>query len=222
MRSRQCFDSSFIIAHPVNFDIQRERLLKCDAKNSTHIYIKRFSVSVQPEITSHFSDFFFNGEKNSFSKVGRSVIGWWSGLIMLGFMDLRWLMVARHPNVSFVIHVFVVHYIIVYSLFELNQITCDKRSVLSSIGMKLNLHQASTQNWGDWLLQRDEYLLEQDCISRALWFQCNCINLGLDIQYNLGFCRFYPLRSILVHHFNVNIQHFDTSKLIVIAYDTSP
>ena len=29
----------FIIAHPVNFDIQRERSLECDAKNSTYTYI---------------------------------------------------------------------------------------------------------------------------------------------------------------------------------------
>ena len=107
-------------------------------------------------------------------------------------------------------------------IFELNQITCEKRSVLSSTGLKLNMHQAvntSTQNWGGCLLQCDEYLLEQDCISGALWFQCNSINLGLDIKYNLGFCRFNPLRSILVHHFNVNIWHFDTSRLILIAYD---
>ena len=72
VRSRRRFDSSSIFAHPVNFDIQRKRSLKCDAKNSTYIYtyiymcvcvcvdiditlsIKRygFSKSIQPEITS--------------------------------------------------------------------------------------------------------------------------------------------------------------------------
>ena len=38
MQSCRRIDSSSIIAHPLNFDIQRERSLKCDAKNSTYIY----------------------------------------------------------------------------------------------------------------------------------------------------------------------------------------
>ena len=38
VRSRRRIDSSSIITHPVNFDRQRERPLKCDAKNSTHTY----------------------------------------------------------------------------------------------------------------------------------------------------------------------------------------
>ena len=119
VQSRRRFDSSSVITHPVNFDIQRERLLKCDAKNSTYIYIFRFSVAVQPEITALFTFqfflFFFNVKKKSFSKLGRSVIGWQSGLIMLVFMDLRWPRAARRSNDGLVIHVFVVHYIIVYS-----------------------------------------------------------------------------------------------------------
>ena len=63
VRSRRRFDSSPIIAYPVNFDIQRGRSLKCDAKNSTYIYILidryhpldnryGFSISVQLEIFS--------------------------------------------------------------------------------------------------------------------------------------------------------------------------
>ena len=80
--------------------IQRERSLKCDAKNSTYIYQqisihiyryryryryhpldKRygFSISVQPEITSLLSCCFFNVKKKCSSKVGRSVISWRSG-----------------------------------------------------------------------------------------------------------------------------------------------
>ena len=80
-----------------------------------YLYIYRFSVSVQPEITPLFSFVFFNVKKKRFSKVGRSVIGWRSGLIMLGFMDLRWPRVAWQSNVGLVIHVLIVHYIIVYS-----------------------------------------------------------------------------------------------------------
>ena len=38
VRTRQRIDSASIIAHPVNFDLFR-RSLKCDAKNSTYIYI---------------------------------------------------------------------------------------------------------------------------------------------------------------------------------------
>ena len=82
VQSRQRLDSSSIIAHPVNFDIQRERSLKCDANNSTYIYTHRyhplnkqygFSISVQPEVTSLLR-VFFNVKKKCFSKVGRSVI----------------------------------------------------------------------------------------------------------------------------------------------------
>ena len=40
--SRRRFDSSSIISQPVNFDIQRERVLKCDAKNSTYINTYRY------------------------------------------------------------------------------------------------------------------------------------------------------------------------------------
>ena len=41
VRSHRRFDcSSSIIAHPVNFDIDRERSSKCDADNSTYIYIE--------------------------------------------------------------------------------------------------------------------------------------------------------------------------------------
>ena len=47
-------------------------------------------------------------------------------------------------------------------------------------------------------------ILEQDCISEALWFQCNNTNLALDMQYNVDFW---------------SIQHFDASKLILVAYD---
>ena len=75
----------------------------------------RFSVAVQPEITPLFRVFFFNVKKKRFSKLGKSVIGRRSGLIMLGFMDLRWTRVARRSNVGLLIHVFIVHYIIVYS-----------------------------------------------------------------------------------------------------------
>ena len=186
-----------------------------------YLYIEIFcSSSTWDYTTFQFFCFFFNVKKKSFSKLGRSVIGWRSGLIMLGFMDLRWPRVARRSNVGLVIHVFVVHYIVVYSYIWVKP--NHKRSVLSSTDLKLNLHQAvntSTQNWGGCLLQCDEYLLEQDCISGALWFQCNSINLGLDMKYNLGFCRFDLLRSILMHHFNVNFWDFDTSRLILIAYD---
>ena len=38
VRRRRRIDSSSIIAHPVNFDIKRERSLKCDTKNSTHTH----------------------------------------------------------------------------------------------------------------------------------------------------------------------------------------
>ena len=39
MQSRRHIDSSSIIAHLVNFNIQQERSLKCDAKKSTCTYI---------------------------------------------------------------------------------------------------------------------------------------------------------------------------------------
>ena len=104
--------------------IQRERSLKCDAKNSTyiywlisiHIYIYkyryryhpldrqyRFSISVQPKITSIFRVFFFNVKKKR--NVFQKLAGLWllaKCLIMLGFMDLRWPRVARHSNVGLV------------------------------------------------------------------------------------------------------------------------
>ena len=55
------------------------------------------------------------------------------------------------------LYMFSLYIILLFILiFELNQITFDKRSVLSSTGLKLNLHQAvntSTQNWGGCLLQ---------------------------------------------------------------------
>ena len=143
-------------------------------------------------------------KKKSFSKLGRSVIGWRSGLIMLGFMDLRWPRVARRSNVGLVIHVFVVHYVVVYSYIwvkpnHLWQEVCaliNWFEIESAPGCKYihpELGWLFTPVW--WIS------LEQDGISGALWFQCNSINLGLEMKYNLGFCRFDRLRSILVHHF---------------------
>ena len=65
VRSRQCIDSSSIIAHPVNSDLHTwERSLKCFAKNSTYIYDALdnrygFSISVQHGIDcTTFHNFF--------------------------------------------------------------------------------------------------------------------------------------------------------------------
>ena len=91
--SRRRIDSSSIIAHPVNSDLHTwERSLKCNAKNSTYIYIYDaldnrygFSISVQPGIDCTTFHSFFSwkiSKKKCFlkiSKVGRSVIGWRSG-----------------------------------------------------------------------------------------------------------------------------------------------
>ena len=91
VRSCRRSDSSSIIAHPVNFDIQRARSLNCDAKNSTYIYI---CIDITLSIIDvdflhqcnvrlhHFSQFFSMFTKklfSKFSKVGRSVTGWRSG-----------------------------------------------------------------------------------------------------------------------------------------------
>ena len=89
--------------------IQRERSLKCDAKNSTYIYYliamhiyryryhtldKRygFSLSVQPEITSLLRPvFFFKVKKKCFSKVGSL---WLVGEVV-NHVGLYWSKVAK-------------------------------------------------------------------------------------------------------------------------------
>ena len=79
VRSRRHIDSPFIFAHPVNFDIQRERTLKCDGNNSTHISIYYpldnrygFSISVQLEITPLSVVSFFSTSKNRFQNFHES------------------------------------------------------------------------------------------------------------------------------------------------------
>ena len=82
MPSRRRIDSSAIIVHPLNFDIQLESSLKYDAKNSTCIHISMaitlsvFDIDFLYQFNlrlHHFSQFIFNVKK-IFSKVGRSVI----------------------------------------------------------------------------------------------------------------------------------------------------
>ena len=106
VRSRRHIDSS-IIAHLVNFDIQRKRSLKCDTIRTrhthTHIYDPLdnrygFSISVQPEIDCTTFQFLFMKcfEKILVFKFFKSwlVCDWLAKwLIMLGFRDLRWLRV---------------------------------------------------------------------------------------------------------------------------------
>ena len=110
-QSRRHFDSSSVIAHPVNFDIHNDiagEIVKCDTKNSTSIYIYRyyplgnrygFSISVQTEIRPLFI-FFPMLKKTKFFQ--RSQVCDWLAkwLIMLGFMDLRRLRVVRRSNVG--------------------------------------------------------------------------------------------------------------------------
>ena len=115
MRSRRRFDSSSTIAHPVNFDIQRERSPKYDAKNSiykyTYIYVYDsldnrygFSISVQPEIDCTA----FHGFVPMFEQKFKNFKSWqvcdWLAkwLIIFWFMDLRRPMVYRRSNVSLV------------------------------------------------------------------------------------------------------------------------
>ena len=88
---------------------QRERSLKCDAKNSTSINISRyypsgnrygFSISVQPEIIPLFP--LFSMLKKMFFKSSQ-VCDWLAKwLIMLGFMDRRRLRVVWHSNIGLV------------------------------------------------------------------------------------------------------------------------
>ena len=110
LRSRRRIDSSSIIAHPVTFDIQWERSLKYDHKNSTYNYIYTyispsrygFSISVEPEITPLFIVSF-----QWFSTVFKSwqVCDWlpkWLLVIMLRFIDLRRPRDARRSNVGLI------------------------------------------------------------------------------------------------------------------------
>ena len=84
VRSRRHFDSSSIIAHPVNFEIVKMWCQELDI----YIYLPLgnrygFFSSTWDYTTfqSFFFFFFFNVEKKKkhFPKVGRSVIGWRSG-----------------------------------------------------------------------------------------------------------------------------------------------
>ena len=51
VRSRWRIDSSSIITHPVNFDIQRERSLKCDAKHSTYVSLSIYNIYISLSTT---------------------------------------------------------------------------------------------------------------------------------------------------------------------------
>ena len=83
VRSRRRIDSSSIIAHPVNF----ERSLKCDAKNSTYIYIRpldnryRFSISVQLKLIAPLFTFLFEKE-NVFLQFSKLTGLWLVGVVV--------------------------------------------------------------------------------------------------------------------------------------------
>ena len=119
VRSRRRFDSSSIIAHPVHFDIQQERSLKYDAKNSTFIYmcidINLSAIDIgflyQFNLRLHQFSFYFNVKEKTFFKSWQ-VCDWLAKwLIMFGFMDLRRPRVVRRSNVGLVTHCFRTSYV---------------------------------------------------------------------------------------------------------------
>ena len=117
VRSRRHFDSSSIIAHPVNFDNtqwpDRDRYNAMPRTRHLYIYIHIY-IYIQITLSvidmdflyqfnmrlNHFS-FFFNVKQMCFksSQVCDWLAKW---LIMLSFMDLRWPGVVRRSNVGLV------------------------------------------------------------------------------------------------------------------------
>ena len=123
VRSRRRIDSSSIIAHSVNSDLHTwARSLKCyELDILIHIYVYiyiydaldnryGFSISVRPGIdctTFQFLSCKVWKKKKKFFKIIKSwlVCDWLAKwMIMLRFMDLRWLRVYRRSNVGLVLY----------------------------------------------------------------------------------------------------------------------
>ena len=119
VRSRRRFDSSSIIAHPVNSDLHtRAEIVKMLCQElDIYIYIYIVLLIIDVDFLYQFNlgliaplfivSFHEKFEKKrcflKFSKVGRPVCDWLAKwIILLQFMDLRWPRVFRRSNVGLV------------------------------------------------------------------------------------------------------------------------